>query len=895
MRQEAFHGVCMIPAGLFEQFKQGLSDFLRYSFWSSTPGMERVIDDLLAEPGGVTKGPFVSVQLPFETVGSADFFPDVPLPYLPYRHQVQAFERLGRRRKRSTLIATGTGSGKTECFLLPILDYCLENRGRHGVKAVIVYPMNALAQDQAERMARLIHTNERLRGRIRVGLYVGYGDRGGAGGLGKVGKGRGAGGRGQDPGRVGQASMTATGVVTDRQAMQDRPPDILLTNYKMLDYLLLRQDDQDLWRYNDRGVLRFLVVDELHQFDGAKATDLACLIRRLKRRLQADDGSLCCVGTSATMGGPEAHQELREFAGRLFGETFDEDSVIREHRQDVAAFLAGVAMEHTQEPGPEDLETLAAANWPDPEQWLRNQERLWFDPSDTDGDGKPLDDRDWALRLGGRLMRHATFRSLLELLERGPVSIDEVVSSMAQGRASWRDDPELGRLAVLSLIGLASAARREVPLASQGRAGGGGADSVVVPFLVVRLQLWQRELRRMVASVATPGPIDSGSDSDSDRDRRPRLTFSDDLDRTQRRRHLPLVHCRECGAMGWVTQVSHARRQVYRTDLYALYRAFFRRDPLVRFLFPSAAKPHGDPLWDAWKTVRLDTTNLERVPEDQDPPTGHEVAEVVVVEQTEKRSDSGQVRHLVRDCPFCGARDSLALVGFRAATLTSLYVDQYFASRYAGQEDRKLLVFSDSVQDAAHRAGFLAARTWRTNLRIALAQFIRQADGPLRLSEVAQGFSQYWHERMDDATWVATFLAPNMAWMRDWEQLRSKGALPRGSRLMDDVRHRIEYEISLEFSHQSAIGRSLPRTGVAGAFFDTAAIAEAAAGLVDPLRNEVPGLGSVSSGEIAGFLLGLLHHMRRRGAVWNPQIPPKYTETLGEDIHSFKRRRYLPV
>ena len=99
----------MIPSALSAQLQQGLADFLRYSFWSSTPGMERVIDDLMGEAGGVTRGPYLSVKLPFESRGRADFFPDVPLPYPPHAHQTVAFERLGGRRKLSTLVATGTG------------------------------------------------------------------------------------------------------------------------------------------------------------------------------------------------------------------------------------------------------------------------------------------------------------------------------------------------------------------------------------------------------------------------------------------------------------------------------------------------------------------------------------------------------------------------------------------------------------------------------------------------------------------------------------------------------------------------------------------------------------------------------------------------------------------
>ena len=91
-------------------------------------------------------------------------------------------------------------------------------------------------------------------------------------------------------------------LVTDRDTLREHPPDILLTNYKMLDYLLVRPFDFRLWRRNAPDTLRYLVVDELHTFDGAQGTDLACLIRRLRVRLDASREKLICAGTSATLG-----------------------------------------------------------------------------------------------------------------------------------------------------------------------------------------------------------------------------------------------------------------------------------------------------------------------------------------------------------------------------------------------------------------------------------------------------------------------------------------------------------------------------------------------------------------------------------------------------------------
>src|SRR5690606_28084749 len=105
-------------------------------------------------------------------------------------------------------------------------------------------------------------------------------------------------------------------------------------------YPLARPKDQALWSDNDPETLQYLVVDELHTFDGAQGTDLACLLRRLKARLLTPDDFLCCVGTSATMGDSKhGSQELLSYAEKIFGERFDTDSVIVEKRQSVNDFF----------------------------------------------------------------------------------------------------------------------------------------------------------------------------------------------------------------------------------------------------------------------------------------------------------------------------------------------------------------------------------------------------------------------------------------------------------------------------------------------------------------------------------------------------------------------------
>jgi len=113
-------------------------------------------------------------------------------------------------------------------------------------------------------------------------------------------------------------AMTGDRVITNKDTLRLNPPDILLTNYKMLDYLLIRPRDFSLWQANGPETLKYLVVDELHTFDGAQGTDLACLIRRLKERLKTPEKHLCCVGTSATLGGKESYEDLQGYSSGGF-------------------------------------------------------------------------------------------------------------------------------------------------------------------------------------------------------------------------------------------------------------------------------------------------------------------------------------------------------------------------------------------------------------------------------------------------------------------------------------------------------------------------------------------------------------------------------------------------
>lgn len=287
----------------------------------------RFIED---KDNGLFKGPYISLKAPFVSATKEEC-KDIPLEiaptFAPYKHQLAAFRQLSTRnghQPEPTLLTTGTGSGKTECFLYPILDYCYRcNKYQHqvGVKVIIMYPMNALASDQAKRLAETIWKDERLRGKVTAGLFVGEGT------------------DAQDYPR----DMGEDHIIENRNAILDCVPDILLTNFKMLDYGLMRQHFSNLWKGNiddDNKALRFIVLDELHTYDGAQGTDVANLIRRLKLKLNLAKGTLCPVGTSATIGsGADSKGRLCKYASEVFGETFLAKNIVGEERIPVEEYI----------------------------------------------------------------------------------------------------------------------------------------------------------------------------------------------------------------------------------------------------------------------------------------------------------------------------------------------------------------------------------------------------------------------------------------------------------------------------------------------------------------------------------------------------------------------------
>lgn len=214
-------------------------------------------------------------------------------PMRLHRHQVEAIKEASAN--HNYVLTTGTGSGKSLSYIIPIVDHVLRQGSGKGIQAIVVYPMNALCNSQYGELQKFLSLGFPSGGEpVRFERYT------------------------------GQESQE------QREAIVRRPPDILLTNYVMLELLLTRPFEQSL--INSASGLSFLVLDELHTYRGRQGADVALLVRRVREACRAPQ--MLCVGTSATMasGGTyeEQRAEISEVATRLFGTNVASSSIIGE-------------------------------------------------------------------------------------------------------------------------------------------------------------------------------------------------------------------------------------------------------------------------------------------------------------------------------------------------------------------------------------------------------------------------------------------------------------------------------------------------------------------------------------------------------------------------------------
>lgn len=301
--------------------------YLRTIFSIKDPVYQKQLDSLLNDRRMFANGPFLEVTDSFEKGANIEQL--IEQSVLPhgfnnlrinltrplYRHQEKAIRQV--LSGKNIVVSTGTGSGKTESFLIPLLASIVREHENGtlnaGVRALLIYPMNALANDQMERLRSLLADYPE----ITYGSYTGQTKETYKEALAEY--------------RALNDDHTPNGnELISREQMKHTPPHILVTNYAMLEYLMVRPDDDVFFREENAHKWKYIVLDEAHVYSGSTGIEVAFLLRRLNATLK--NPNIQYILTSATLGDEKSNPEVASFAESLCNARFSEADVIRAER-----------------------------------------------------------------------------------------------------------------------------------------------------------------------------------------------------------------------------------------------------------------------------------------------------------------------------------------------------------------------------------------------------------------------------------------------------------------------------------------------------------------------------------------------------------------------------------
>ncbi|MFJ9647473.1 DEAD/DEAH box helicase [Streptomyces sp. NPDC101206] len=865
----------MKPTMAAAQLRGSLTQYLTTTYALAEEDTRRALERFLGHPEtGIFRGPYLRIRTPFHVADDGwqrelEWTAGFP-GFAPYRHQAKAWTRLSTLNgpARPTLVTTGTGSGKTESFLIPVLDHCRRQRaqGRRGIKAVLLYPMNALATDQAGRIGDYLARPELAQ--VTAGLYIG--DR---------------------------PDTDFRRVMTRREEMRVSPPDVLITNYKMLDLLLQRGEDRSLWEGAD---LAYVVLDEFHTYDGAQGTDVAMLLRRLAAALGASQpgrplGSVCPVATSATLGEGSPGQGsggILDVAARVFGMPFPADAVIGEERMSAEEFTGAVDYELPEPPTPQEV--IEASGGPGVEAQP--------DLLDLDGLAARLLGRSGldSFRIGRLLKRHDFTHGVLSLLGGEPLDEWALRDRLARFGYAWgrtaRENPQLVLQALSRFVALLSAARD--PESDERRPR---------PLLHIEAHLWVRPVTRVLRGVgASPefrwyeddrtaarrAALNAAPLADEDPDAssggwpsplasRPQPLPGADTAVRPPEIHLPAVYCRNCGRSGWAALSPEADPQRLVMAQDRIWRAAVGRDKRRIRYFISATRRERQQALDALTGARpaegsgvdpLSVVVLDGGQGTYRMPASADAGELLDAWFALALLDKKTADRAAKDdrCPACHTDNSIRFLGTAQAALASATVTQLFTGGDIAlvPEERKTLLFNDSTQDAAHRAGYVANASYKFSLRSLLAHNLDESGAPTALNDLIG----HVLESVDDPEALAAVVPPDLHDEPGVDRLLS-GRGTGDARTWKLIGERLAFATVMEFGLRSRMGRTLELTRTAAAEVvveDPDRVTDLARDLHLSLPGQLMATGTLPSPErYLAYVRGLLERLRLRGAVYH--------------------------
>ncbi len=672
------------------------------------------------------------------------------------------------------LITTGTGSGKTEAFLYPILNYCLELRDAgkpDGLVAILVYPMNALAYDQLGRLRKMLAGSQ-----ISFGMYTGTtpaNDGAVSGDVVRMKEGEGqadfAGYERKYRGHAGVVISPSEERLTEAE-MAARPPRILLTNVNQLEYLITR--GKDLGMFID-APLRFLVFDEAHTYRGAVGAEVACLIRRIKAFCGKTSDDVICMGTSATITDPEYGAEAgKRFAQRFFGINPDKVKLVEEEYERENFPLDRYTPDIPTDDTIAILDMILEA--------VDKRDGVLVSEGLKKLTGKDIGlSENWSEELYDHLKQNEIIRTLFDKLPK-PVELDEAVQVVNNniGRGAIQISDQLtGELLCYLVLGAA-------------------AEKKANPLIRPKLHYF---LRGLEGAVVTFGNTD-GSDPEH---AMLSMSLSDAMEKygVDEKACPPIYVCRTCG-------------QHY-------YEGYYRN-----FELDSGEPSGGDAEEDnvIWEAVdeptgnRVVFTNRFVAPELDEGDNGnafddqriyfcrwcgtlHKNEGSCVNPKCKRKGRSVPVyfiplrngRHL-SSCISCKQRGRVYAGRFiepikplRAITVADVHILAQNMLNAVSGPHRKLIVFSDNRQDAAFQAGWMQDHARRYRLRHLVYEYVKGQDEPSSLSDIVEHLLNLFKADHD----LAKMLAPEVYLGRAREAY--------GRTLDNELKKFTRYAMMLEF------------------------------------------------------------------------------------------------
>lgn len=706
------------------------------------PNLQQKVKELVAAQP-LVKGPYIEGLPDFEKgksirelCQSSGGFLHNSLQRLPenilqrklHLHQEKALTAACRD-QQSLIVATGTGSGKTECFLYPLAHMLLNDPKpeQPGVRVLLIYPMNALANDQlyyriAPLFGRYLRADNITFGRYTSQIKANVT-------------------RSEEVARIqgnGKLMGALGGTVPEnwlltREEMLETPPKILVTNYAMLEHLLLLPRNAPLFKENK---LRSVVLDEIHTYNGAQATEVAYLLRKLKNRLSSDN-RIQVFGTSASLSDDKgADQQLIEFAESLFGE-------------EVHQVVRGERIPHSRLQEKTDTFSLLPKEWKAIGELLNLSLEEGFDVEDWHDEFQNLG-------LDTKIPKLNSQDELQAALERAFYKNEEI-----RKVAQVLDDGGVERFqqvakAVFPDPGISEKERTDALNAVMHLGMTARSAQNAFPLLPSRYHIVTNSIEGISVR------LDDGPEGWSNL--QPFRVYNDDGNRP----YYPLLVCRRCG-QPYIETFSDGER------LFNLRREHVGDGRLSRKVFWLGTPAKYQVRDEDDELVPKTDEESEEHKIAINPLTGKIVSEenssgkTVMLYEVETVTDELEKNDYVKICKACGSRASGAMAEIITPmqagneALGTVVAQQVLAAlppelnrdEEKPMQGRSLLTFSDNRQNAAYFAPYFERTAGRLALRTAIYKVIHNEDEPLNFTDMAHLILKYWRQHGDPVVFDA--------------------------------------------------------------------------------------------------------------------------------------------